>query len=75
MKPRLIADDAAKKRRDATELARGARFLLDLRESLEEARTRGIPLAYAKRRLDERLVAEGVQRPTKRETHRRPATR
>jgi hypothetical protein len=50
-------DDAAKKRRQAAELARGARFWLDLRESLDESRARGIPLAEAKRRLEERLAA------------------
>jgi len=73
MKPRSITDDAARKRRDAAELAGGARFLLALRESLDEARTRGIPLAEAKRRLEGRLAAEGVKRPARKGTQRRPA--
>ncbi len=75
MRTRPIADDSAKKRRQSAELARGARFWLDLRESLDESRARGIPLAEAKRRLDERLAAEGLQRPAKRGTHRRSAAR
>ena len=75
MKPRSIIDDAAKKRSDSAEVARGARFLLDLRESLDEARTSGIPLADAKRRLDARLAAEGIQRPAKKGPRRRQVTR
>jgi hypothetical protein len=73
MKP--ITDDAGKKRREAAELACGTRFLLDLRESLDEARVRGIPLAAAKRRLDARLAAEGLQRPARKSGPRRPPAR
>ena len=59
MKSRAITEDAAKKKREALEFARGARFWLNLRSSLDECRAHGIPLAEAKRRLEARLVAEG----------------
>jgi predicted mannosyl-3-phosphoglycerate phosphatase (HAD superfamily) len=59
MKPRPIPEDAAKKKREALELAHGARFWLKLRSSLDESRAHGIPLTEAKRRLEARLVAEG----------------
>jgi hypothetical protein len=75
MRTRPITDDAARKSRQAAELARGARFWLDLRESLDESRAGGISLAEAKRRLDERLAAEGIKRPAKRRTHRRSPSR
>lgn len=63
MGTRPITDDAAKKGRQAAGLARCARFWLDLRESLDESRAGGISLAEAKRRLDERLAAQGIKRP------------
>ena len=75
MRTRPITDDAAKKSRPAAELARGARFWLDLRESLDESRAGGISLAEAKRRLDERLAAEGIKRPAKRRIYRRSSPR
>jgi len=57
----------AKKKRQALEIAHGARFWLGLRSSLDECRARGIPLAEAKRRLEERLAAEGrAQKPQRR---------
>jgi hypothetical protein len=67
MKSRAITEDAAKKKREALEFARGARFWLNLRSSLDESRARGIPLAEAKRRLEERLAAEGhTKKPQRR---------
>ena len=55
------------KKREAVELAQGARFWLGLRSSLEECRARGIPLAGAERRLQERLAAEGhAKKPQRR---------
>ena len=66
MKRRRIAEGTSKKR-EALELAQGARFWLGLRSSLDECRTRGIPLAEAKRRLQERLAAEGhAKKPQRR---------
>jgi hypothetical protein len=75
MRTRPITDEAAKKSRQAAELARGTRFWLDVRESLDESRAGGISLAEAKRRLDERLAAEGTKRPAKRRSHRRSSAR
>ena len=49
--------EVVRKKRPASELARGVRFLVSLRESLEQSRTHGISLAEAKRRLAERLGA------------------
>ncbi len=72
MKARAITDDGTKKRREALEMARGARLWMNLRTSLDESRARGIPLAEAKRLLQERLAAEG-RRPAKRPQRRRAA--
>ncbi len=58
MKARAMTDEVAKKRRDALEVARGARFWMDLRTSLDDCRARGIPLREAKRMLRDRLTAE-----------------
>jgi hypothetical protein len=55
----------ARRKRTAVALARGARFWLNLRDSLDQSRTRGITLAEAKRRLAERLAAEGSLTVTK----------
>jgi hypothetical protein len=57
-KPVVSATAAARKKRQALELARGTRFWLNLRSSLDESREHGIPLAEARRRLDERLSVE-----------------
>lgn len=48
---------AAKKRAD--EPMRGVCLLLDLGESLDQSRARGITLAEARRRLAKRLAVEG----------------
>jgi len=73
MKARAITDDVARKRREALEMARGARLWMNLRTSLDESRASGIPLAEAKRLLRERLAAEGrtaTKRPQRRRTSR-----
>lgn len=70
MKARAVTDDVAKKRREALEYARGARFWMNLRTSLDECRARGIPLAEAKRLLQERLAAEGRGTPKKAQRRR-----
>jgi hypothetical protein len=70
MKPGVGAQAAAKRNREATELARGVRFWLNLRESLEESRAHGISLAEARRRLDVRLAAEGRRLPARKKTAR-----
>ena len=72
MKARAISDDPTRKRREALETARGARFWMNLRTSLDESRARGIPLAEAKRLLQKRLADEG-QTTTKRPRRRRAA--
>jgi hypothetical protein len=72
MKARAVTDEVTKKRREALETARGARFWMNLRTSLDESRARGIPLAEAKRLLQERLAAEG-RTATKRPQRRRAA--
>jgi hypothetical protein len=67
MKSRAITEDAAKKKREAVELAQGARFWLGLHSSLDECRARGIPLTEAKRRLEKRLATEGhAKKPQRR---------
>jgi hypothetical protein len=71
MKSRAITEDAAKKKRETLEFARGARFWLNLRSSLDESRARGIPLAEANRRLEKRLAAE--ENGTKKAPRRRAA--
>jgi hypothetical protein len=73
MKARAVTDEVAKKRREALEVARGARFWMNLRTSLDECRAHGISLAQAKRLLHERLAAEGRETPKK--TQRRRAAR
>ena len=70
MKRRRIAEGTSKKR-EALELAQGARFWLGLRSSLDKSRARGIPLAEAKRRLEKRLAAE--ENGTKKAPRRRAA--
>jgi hypothetical protein len=72
MKARAITVDVTRKRREALEMARGARLWMNLRTSLDESRARGIPLAEAKRLLQERLAAEGRTAP-KRPQRRRAA--
>ena len=49
--------EPARKKRAASDLARGVRFLLNLHDSLDQSRRHGITLAEAKRRLAERLNA------------------
>jgi hypothetical protein len=49
--------ELVRKKRAASELARGVHFLVSLRDSLEQSRTQGITLAEVKRRLAERLSA------------------
>jgi hypothetical protein len=58
-------------KRETQEFARGERFWLNLRSSVEECRARGIPLAEAKRRLEKRLAAE--QHGAKKSPRRRAA--
>jgi hypothetical protein len=72
MKARAITDDATRKRREALEMARGASLWMNLRTSLDESRARGIPLAEAKRLLQERLAA-GARTATRRAQRRRAA--
>jgi hypothetical protein len=69
VKHRATTRGAAKTKREAVEYARGARFWMNLRTSLDECRARGIPLAEAKRLLRERLAAKG--RGTKKQTAQR----
>jgi hypothetical protein len=59
MKTKRIASNEASRKKHADELVRGVRLLLDLRESLDQARARGITLAEAERQLARRLAAEG----------------
>jgi hypothetical protein len=61
---------AARKKRQALELARGTRFWLNLRASLDESREHGIPLAEARRRLDERLSVEARGQRRRKAAHR-----
>ena len=59
------------KRRRVHEVARDARFWLDLRASYEEAKVNGISLEEATRRLEAREAAEKEPRAARARTRRR----
>lgn len=60
VKHRATTRGSAKAKREALKYARGARFWMNLRTSLDECRACGIPLAEAKRLLlQKRLAARG----------------
>ncbi len=50
--------EPVRKKEAASEFARGVRFLVNLRDSLEQSRTHGITLVEAKRQFAKRLSAE-----------------
>jgi hypothetical protein len=70
---RVLARGNARNRRDVLDLARGARFWMNLRTSLDECRARGVPLAEAKRLLQQRLAVEDRGTAKKRRRARRVA--
>ena len=74
VKHRATTRGTAKPKREALEYARGASFWMNLRTSLDECRARGIPLAEAKRLLQQRLAAKG-RGTAKKTTQRRKSTR